>query len=216
PAFLDDYAFMIWGLLELYETTFDPVYLEKANTLNKTLLANFWDTKSGGFFFTANEAETLLVRKKDAYDGAIPSGNSVAMLNLLRLGRITASSDLEAKAARIGRAFSGDVLGSPAGFTLMISAVDFAVGPAYELVLVGNPKAKDTQEMVKAVTERFIPNKVVLMLPEGEEERIKKLASFTKDYSSINGNATAFVCSNHQCQLPTTDIQQMLSFLKEQ
>ncbi|MFX1509159.1 MAG: thioredoxin domain-containing protein [Promethearchaeota archaeon] len=215
-AFLDDYAFMIWGLLELYETTFNPDYLEKAINLNQTLLTHFWDTQDGGFFFTADDAEDLLLRKKDAYDGAIPSGNSVAMLNLLRLSRITGTSDLEFKAAKIGQAFSGDVLRSPAGFTLMIVAVDFAVGPTYELVLVANPEANDSQEMVKAITERFIPNKVMLLLPQREEKRIAKLAPFTKDYTSISGKATAYVCSNHQCQLPTTDIQQMLVLLKEQ
>jgi uncharacterized protein YyaL (SSP411 family) len=214
-GFLDDYAFVIWGLLELYETTFDPEYLEKVMTLNETVLTHFWDVKDGGFFFTADDAEELLVRKKDAYDGAIPSGNSVMMLNLLRLGRLTAIPDMEAKAARTGQAFSGDVLGSPGGFSLMITAVDFAVGPTYELVLVGSPEAKDTQEMIQAVNERFIPNKVMVLLHKGEYQRIAKLAPFTKDYTGINGNATAYVCSNHQCQLPTTDIKQMLSLLKE-
>ncbi|MFX1341614.1 MAG: thioredoxin domain-containing protein, partial [Promethearchaeota archaeon] len=96
-AFLDDYAFMIWGLLELYETTFEPEHLQKAIELNAELLTHFWDKAGGGFFFTADDAEDLLVRKKDAYDGAIPSGNSVAMLNLLRLAHVTAESDLELK-----------------------------------------------------------------------------------------------------------------------
>ncbi|MHA2429129.1 MAG: thioredoxin domain-containing protein [Candidatus Hermodarchaeia archaeon] len=92
-AFLDDYAFMIWGLLELYETTLEPEYLQKAVELNAELLTHFWDDVGGGFYFTSDDAEDLLVRKKDAYDGAIPSGNSVAMLNLLRLARITAESE---------------------------------------------------------------------------------------------------------------------------
>ncbi|MFW9934965.1 MAG: thioredoxin domain-containing protein, partial [Candidatus Thorarchaeota archaeon] len=125
PAFLDDYAFMIWGLLELYETALDPEYLEKAIALNDTLLSHFWDEKGEAFFYTADDAENLLIRKKDAYDGAIPSGNSVAMLNLLRLGRITTESELEAQAAKIGRALSGEALGAPTAFTFMISAVDY-------------------------------------------------------------------------------------------
>ncbi len=213
PAFLDDYVFMIWGLIELYETTFEPNYLEKALKLNDTLLKHFWDEKTGGFFLIADDAEDLLVRKKEAYDGAIPSGNSVAMMNLLRLGRITAITDLESKAAKIGKAFSSDVLGTPAGFTSMISAVDFAVGPAFEIVVVGNPKSPDTHSMIQAISHQFIPNKVLLVIPEGHEKQITRLAPFTRDYKSIDGKATAFVCSNHQCQVPTTDTKKMLKQL---
>ncbi len=215
PAFLDDYAFMIWGLLELYETTLTPEYLAKAIALNEILLSHFWDDKNGGFFFTADDAERLLVRKKDAYDGAIPSGNSVAMLNLLRLSRITADADLESKAAKTGQAFSSNVLGAPVGFTQMISAVDFAVGPTFEIVLIGDRTAPDTLTMIQAITNRFIPNKVLLLVPEKDEEQITQLAPFTREYTRINGKTTVYVCSNHQCQLPTTEIKKMLKQLKE-
>ncbi len=214
PAFLDDYAFMIWGLLELYETTLEPEYLQKAIDLNTELFAHFWDETHGGFFFTADDAEDLLVRKKDAYDGAIPSGNSVAMLNLLRLARITAESDLELKAAKIGQAFAGDVLSTPPGFTLMISSVDFAVGPNFEIVIVGDPAASDTQTMVKTINNQFLPNKVTLLIPTDDNgEVLMKLAPFTKDYKPIDGKATAFVCANHVCQRPTTDVKTMLKLL---
>ncbi len=214
PAFLDDYAFMIWGLLELYETTLEPEYLQKAIDLNTELFAHFWDETHGGFFFTADDAEDLLVRKKDAYDGAIPSGNSVAMLNLLRLARITAESDLELKAAKIGQAFAGDVLSTPPGFTLMISSVDFAVGPNFEIVIVGDPAALDTQTMVKTINNQFLPNKVTLLIPTDDNgEVLMKLAPFTKDYKPIDGKATAFVCANHVCQRPTTDVKTMLKLL---
>jgi len=214
PAFLDDYAFMIWGLLELYETTLESEFLEKAIALNDVLLTHFWDEKEGGFFFTADDAESLLVRKKDAYDGAIPSGNSVAMLNLLRLARITADTDLESKAVRTGRAFSSEVLGAPAGFTFMISGVDFAIGPSFEIVIVGNPAASDTQTMVKAVCDQFIPNKVTLLIPTNENAvTITQLAPFTKGYIAINGKATVYICKNHVCQQPTTDIASMMKLL---
>ncbi|MFX1492134.1 MAG: thioredoxin domain-containing protein [Promethearchaeota archaeon] len=214
PAFLDDYAFMIWGLLELYETTLEPEYLQKAIDLNTELFAHFWDETHGGFFFTADDAEDLLVRKKDAYDGAIPSGNSVAMLNLLRLARITAESDLELKAAKIGQAFAGDVLSTPPGFTLMISSVDFAVGPSFEIVIVGDLAASDTQTMVKTINNQFLPNTVTLLIPTDDNgEVLMKLAPFTKDYKPIDGKATAFVCANHVCQRPTTDVKTMLKLL---
>jgi uncharacterized protein YyaL (SSP411 family) len=213
-AFLDDYAFMIWGLLELYETTLELEYLQKTVELNTELLAHFWDDVGGGFFFTADDAEDLLVRKKDAYDGAIPSGNSVAMLNLLRLARITAKSDLESKAAQIGQAFSGDVLSAPPGFTLMISSVDFAVGPNFEIVIVGDSAAPDTQTMMRTLNDQFIPNKVTLLIPtDGKAETLLQLAPFAKDYKAIDGRATAFVCANHVCQSPTTDVKTMLKLL---
>ena len=214
PAFLDDYAFLIWGLLELYDTTLEPEYLEKAITLNEVLLTHFWDEQNGGFFFTANDAEGLLVRKKEAYDGAIPSGNSVAMLNLLRLSRITAKTDLEVKAAKTGQAFSGEVLGAPAGFTLMISAVDFAVGQGHEIVIVGNPNAQDTQAMIQAINDQFLPNKVILLIPiDKRAKTLTELAPFTKDYRAINTQATSYICTNYVCQSPTTDVKQMLKLL---
>jgi uncharacterized protein YyaL (SSP411 family) len=214
PAFLDDYAFMIWGLLELYETTLNPEYLEKAIALNDTLLSHFWDEKGGAFFFTADDAENLLIRKKDAYDGAIPSGNSVAMLNLLRLGRITAETELESKTAKIGRAFSGEVLGAPTAFTFMMSAVDFAVGPSYEIVIVGDLTKPETQRLLSAINDRFIPNKVLLLIPTDETaERITRLAPFTKDYKATNALPTAYVCTNYMCQNPTTDVKTLRNLL---
>ncbi len=214
PGFLDDYAFMIWGLLELHETTLAPEYLEKALALNEVLLSHFWDEKGGAFFFTADDAEDLLVRKKDAYDGAIPSGNSVAMLNLLRLARITTETELESKAARTGRAFSGVILEAPAGFTFMISGVDFAVGPSYEIIIVGDPAAPDTQLMVRTINNQFLPNKVLLLIPRDKTaEHITEIAPFTKDYKTIDDKATAYVCTNYRCQKPTTDVKTMLDLL---
>ena len=213
-AFLDDYAFMIWGLLELYETTLEPGYLQKAVGLNTELLTHFWDDVGGGFYFIADDAEDLLVRKKEAYDGAIPSGNSVAMLNLLRLARITAESDLESKATHIGQAFSGDVLSAPPGYTMMISGVDFVVGPSFEVVIVGDSAAPDTQTMIRTIHNQFIPNKVTLLIPTDEKaETVMQIAPFTKDYKAIAGKATAFVCANHMCQSPTTDVKTMLKHL---
>ncbi|MFW9831959.1 MAG: thioredoxin domain-containing protein [Candidatus Thorarchaeota archaeon] len=214
PAFLDDYAFMIWGLLELYETTFEPEYLEKAKALNDVLLLHFWDERGGGFFFTSDDSEDLPIRKKDAYDGAIPSGNSVALLNLLRLGRITADSDLESKAAQTGQAFSSEVLGAPAGFTFMLCGIDFAVGPSNEIIIVGNAETPEFQTMTRTISDKFLPNKVILFVPtNAKRETITKLAPFTKDYIPIDDKLTAYVCTNHVCHTPTTDIKTMLKFL---
>jgi len=216
PAFLDDYAFMIWGLLELYETTLEPIYLQRALDLNTTLLRHFWDHQKGGFYFTADDADTILVRKKEIYDGAIPSGNSVSMLNLLRLARLTANTGFEAKAAQIVRAFSEKLSEAPFAYTQMMVALDFTIGPSYEVVIVGNRHAEDTKAMFKALRNAFIPNKVVLYRPADEEASdITRIAEFTKDFVSKEGKATAYVCKNYTCELPTTDAQKMLMLMNE-
>lgn len=214
PAHLDDYTFLIHGMLELYETTFEVDYLKKALILNEYLLDHFWDKENGGFYFTADDGEALLIRQKEIYDGAIPSGNSIAMLNLLRLGRITANPDLEEKAARIGPAFFENVRQLPSAHTQLMIAVDFAVGPSHELVIVGDSRAGDTKEMLQAIGSKFLPNKVVIFLPiEIDSTEIKGISPFTTHQPSIDNKATAYVCVNYNCKLPTTDIETMLSSL---
>ena len=211
---LDDYAFMTWGLLELYEATFKTTYLETALALNSIMLDQFWDEQGGGFFLTADDGEALLVRNKDIYDGAIPSGNSVAAMNLLRLGRMTVNPALEQQAAALGRAFSGLVHQSPTGFAQLLSAVDFGVGPAYEVVIAGKPGSADTENMLAALRRAYHPNIVVIFHPMGKGEAdIVRLAPFIKTQVSLDGQATAYVCHNYACQRPTTDVEVMLAAL---
>ena len=163
---------------------------------------------------TPDYGEDLLVRMKGISDGAIPSGNSVAMLNLLRLSRMTGNPELEEKAAGIERAFSVKVRQSPSAFTQFISALDFAEGPSFEVVIVGKPGAEDTLNMLGALRKHFIPNKVVLFrLVGGEDSEIVKLAGFTQHLSPKEGKATAYVCRDHRCEFPTTDIGEMLTSL---
>ncbi|MFQ5832838.1 MAG: thioredoxin domain-containing protein [Candidatus Thorarchaeota archaeon] len=215
-AFLDDYAFLIWGLIELYETTFDPKYLELALDLNETQLKHFWDDEGGAFFFTADDSEELLVRQKEAYDGAIPSGNSVSMLNLIRLARLLGEAELENRAAAIGKAFSSEVSRTHSGFSFMLAALDFALGPSHEIVIAGQADSKDTEAMLNALRERYLPSTVVLLRTEGEvSKQIDKLAPFSKFFDIVNGAATAHVCINHNCKLPTNDVNQMLKLLDE-
>jgi uncharacterized protein YyaL (SSP411 family) len=215
PANVDDYAFLIWGMAELYETTFEASYLQSALKLNDDLLQHFWDDKAGGFYFTADDAEKLLVRQKDIYDGAVPSGNSVGALNLLRLARFTANTNLEEKAVKIGRAFSEAINQSPSAYTQLMLAVDFMVGPSYEVIIAGKSGAKDTKAMIGALRAHFVPNKVVLFRPTEEESpEIIRLAEYTKYQSSIDGKATAYVCLNYNCKLPTTDSGKMLELLE--
>jgi len=213
-ANLDDYAFLVWGLIELYEAVFDLRYLKVALELTHDTLRHFWDEDGGGLYLTPDDGESLFVRNKEIYDAAIPSGNSVAMLNLLRLGRMTPSSDLEEKAAKIGRAFSRSVKQSPLAHTQLMVALDFGVGPCYEVVIAGNSEAEDTKAMLKALRAKFLPSKVVLLNPSEEESpELAQLAEFTKEQSSTRGRATAYVCTNHNCKLPTTDVNKMLELL---
>jgi uncharacterized protein YyaL (SSP411 family) len=213
-AHADDYAFLIYGMLELYEATFEVNYLKTALELNEYLIRHFWDHNSGGFYFTADDSESLLVRQKEIYDGAIPSGNSVAMLNLLRLGRIIAKHDYEEKAAKIGQAFYRSVSQLPSAYTQLMAAVDFAIGPSYEVVIAGGSQANDTRQMLDAIRGLFMPNRIVILRPTDQKSpAIDDIAGFTRDHSSIDGKATAYVCLDYNCQLPTNDIGSVLRLL---
>jgi len=210
-AFLDDYAFLIWGLIELYEATFDVQLLQAALELNELLIKHFWEDKDGGFYFAPDDGEQLLLRHKEVYDGAIPSGNSVEILNLLRLARLTSNPEFEEKAAQTSRIFSKHVEYSPSAFTHMMSAVDFGLGPSYEVVVVGHSDKDETKAMLKALQTEFFPNKVVLFIPTNKDpSAIFQIAPFTSRMTNIQGKATAYVCQNYTCQQPTADIETML------
>ncbi|UCG51663.1 MAG: thioredoxin domain-containing protein, partial [Candidatus Latescibacterota bacterium] len=216
PGFLDDYAFLVWGLIELYETTFDIDHLKVALTLNGILDRDFWDTERGGYFFSPRDGEAMITRVKEVYDGAVPSGNSVAMLNLVRLGRMTATPELEDQAEKIGRVFYDDVTRSPSTFTLLMTAFDFGAGPSRELIIVGDPGSADTGAMLRAVHTTYSPTVVLLFKPSDEKDpEISRIAEFTSSHETPDGKATAYVCSNYACKLPTTDIDAMLGLLNE-
>ena len=213
-ANVDDYAFMVWGLIEIYEAGFNPDYLKTALDLNQDMFSLFWDERSGGFFFTPEDGEKLIIRKRQSYDGAVLSANSVAMLNMLRLARLTGSIDLEVRAAELGRAFSGIIRQMPSAYTQFMTAVDFGIGPSYEVVIAGRSDSDDTREMIKALRRPFIPNMVTILRPvEEKEPGIDRLAGFVKDHTGINDRATAYVCLNNSCRAPTTEVPEMLESL---
>ena len=162
----------------------------------------------------ADEVEMRIGRSKDIYDGARPSGNSVAALNLLRIGRITGSEELGAKADRLFKAFSGQVSPGPVAFSQLMCAVDFNVGPSYEIVIAGINGSEDSHRMLQSLRSLFAPNKVVIFRPDGESPPIVKIAEFTAPQTSLDGKATAYVCLNYACLLPTTDPDVMLAAIK--
>jgi len=211
-ANLDDYSFMIWGLLELYTAIFDIKYLNEAIEFNKTLLKHFWDELDGGFYFTADDSEKVLIREKKTYDSATPSGNSVEILNLIRIARITEDPELEVKAVKMEAIFSDNIIRTPTGHTQFINAVDYKVGPSFEVVIVGKSESSDTHEMLKAINKHYIPNKVVIF-KDSENPIANKIAGSLKFKNSIDNLATAHICSAGSCKLPTTDVNEMLRLL---
>lgn len=197
--FLDDHAFLVWGLLNLYEATFDVRHLETAIALNDEATKLFRDS-AGRFYITPENAETLLVRPREVGDGAIPSGNSVQLMNLIRLSRITANETYEKQAAELIRAASDEVSLAPVASTYLLSALDFSLGPSFEVVLSGD----DVSAMRRAVFAPFVPNKVVVHRPSGAS-RITQIAPYTEAQRAIGGKATAYVCTNYACKLPVTE-----------
>jgi uncharacterized protein YyaL (SSP411 family) len=205
-GFLDDYAFLVWGLLELYKSTFKTKYLEHAIEFTNYINQHFWDEEGLGYFLTSNDAEELLIRQKSSYDGAIPSGNSVAMMNLLKLGRITGNSQWDDMANKIQRAFSKGISSQPTAHTMFLSGLNFGLGPTYEVVIVGDLDSEDTKKMLSIINGSFNPNMVVVHKPKYDEaEDIASLAPYTSSLELIGGKTTAYVCQNFTCNLPTND-----------
>lgn len=190
----------------MYEADFDPRWLREALRLNDYLLKHFWDAANGGLFFSADDNEHLMVRPKEVYDGAVPSGNSVAMLNLLRLARLTGRAEYEARAAELSRVFGAEVRRSPSAHAQLLCAVDFAVGPASEVLLVG----EGVGEMLEAVRARFLPN-VVVLVKDGE---VGELAPFAAGYEAVEGKATAYVCTGRACSAPVTEVEGLVGLLE--
>jgi hypothetical protein len=214
-GYAEDYAFLIFGLFELYQATFNSKYLQISLELNNYLIEHFWDNKNGGLYFTSNKNEQLLTRTKEIYDGAIPSANSVSMYNFTRLARITGNVDLERKAVKLSKIFSDQINKMPSGYTQMMVGIDFAIGPSYEIVIVGDKNDKKTKEIIQSINSIFNPNKVIILKEiKSKDKLIENLIPFTKNYSQVDGQSTIYICENHQCQLPTTDIEKMEQFLE--
>ena len=215
-ATVEDYAFFIHGLIDLYEATFNPDYLKEAKRLAEEMLRLFWDESEGGFFFTARDAEKLLIRQKEIYDGAIPSGNSIAALDLIRLSRLTMEKEFESKTESLFKSFSNEISQMPNAYPQMLIALDLALGPSKEIVISGEIDSEDTKKMIRSVFKRFIPNKVVAHRPpSGKEEKIVELIPFLKEQVSLEGKTTAYVCQNYVCRFPTTSIKKLDEFLEE-
>jgi uncharacterized protein YyaL (SSP411 family) len=212
PGYLDDYAFMIDGLLTLYETTFDPRWLDRAVGLNDEVLAHFKDERDGGFFFAASDAEKLLVRAKDATDNAIPSGNSVELMNLLRLSVLLDRRDYADEAERELRAFGKQLEEAPVRCERMLAGLDFYYRRPREVAIIGTPADHSgTAALINAAWRTYVPNVVFAAITDDSSnmpELCKKIPLLAGK-TPLKGRPAAYVCRNFACQAPTSDPEEL-------
>ena len=204
PGYIDDYALMAEGCLALYDATFDARWFREARALADDMLRLFRDEERGGFFQTGSDAEELVVRPKDLYDNAIPSGNSAAAFVLLKLSRYSGETAYEEAALSALRLVADGMRGAPTGFGHALCALDFAVGPVKEVAIVGGPDHDDTRAMVDVVRGRLRPN-VVAAAASPNDRRAADAVPLLRDRPQIDGKATAYVCERFACKLPVTE-----------
>jgi uncharacterized protein len=208
-GFLDDYAYLVFGLIELYESSFEEKYLHSSVELTKIMIEEFWDRENGGFFFTTKSADDSVPRLKQTYDGAVPSGNSVALYNLLRLARISGETGFEVYANKVLKVFSDEVNGQPLGHTFLLVGLEFAIGPTFNIVLVGDISDKNTISILTTLRKMYIPNLTLTLWTPEKKSTIKGVV-----YEKINGKPTVYVCRDQTCMPPTNSIDKMLEMLK--
>lgn len=206
-AYLDDYAFLTAGLLDLYEATGDPQWLKKATELDRVLAKFYEDKKNGGFFMTSSDHEKLLAREKPNYDGAEPSGNSIAILNLLRLNEFTTDDSYRSRADKALKAFSLTLNANPNALTEMLLALDFRLDKPKEIVIVTPAgKKNDSESLLTEFRKHFLPNRILVVTEEGEGlAGHAEMVPLVQSKSALDGKVTAFVCEKGICELPTSD-----------
>jgi hypothetical protein len=205
PAFLEDYAFLVWGLIELYDATLEPGYLDDARSSSLEMIRLFSDGDTYGLFDTASDAENILVRKKGWHDGVIPSGNAVAAMNLIRLGKIAHDTRCLEEGKGILRAFMGSVTQQPMVGLHFLAALDYLSGEETEITFSGRADSPEAAEMLRAVRRRFIPG-LVLRWSRGDSGSPKVEGT---------NETTVQVCAAGACRLPVTSAGELEALLDE-
>ncbi len=215
-GFLDDYAFLIRGLLDLYETLFDTRDLRFAAELAERQLELFEDREQGAFFSTAIESgeARLLIRMKDDYDGAEPSGNSISALNLLRLERLTGRAEFGDAARRTIQAFATRIQTQPFGVPLMMCALDFSLSAPRQVILAGEKDAPETRAMLQAIRANFAPNRAILLADSSSRGLLAPALPALAGMNPIDGKTAAYVCENFVCRLPVTEVAKLVELLQ--
>ncbi len=215
-GYLDDYAFTVAALLDLYEATFDPVWFVRAKTLMDTTIERFWDPKEGGFFFTSDDHETLIVRSKNPYDNAIPSGNAVSVQNLLRLAAFTGKNEYRDRAGQTLSLFTDYMGAAPGGFGQLLCGLSWYLDSPVEIALVGDREDAITGAMLDLIDSMFLPNKVVALHdPNAWNGRTAERIPLLANRSRIDGGTTAYVCEQFACRQPVTTVDGLADLLKE-
>ena len=207
-GYLEDYACVADGLVSLYEATFERRWVEEAKTLADAMLELFWDDQRGAFYDTPSDHEELVTRPRDVYDSAAPSGNSVAVEVLLRLSVVLEREDYRERAGAVLEDLSGGMAQIPGAFGRLLSALDLYLSQPYEVAVVGEPDAPGTRALAEAAFSGYVPNKVVVGAPEGDEEAVALIPLLT-ERPMRGGEATAYVCVNHACQMPATEPEEV-------
>lgn len=212
PAYSEDYAFMIMGLTELYETTCEPDYLKKALLFADDLIKYFWDDRNGGLFIYGTDSEQLITRPKTIYDGAVPSGNSVAALYMMKLSRLTGRYDLEEKSNEILKAFSGSITAQPISHAFSLMALVFGREKGREVVIAAD-SLKKAIPFIDKLNEDFRPFTVSVFYSPGDPV-LNEIAPYLKNYSPLDGKPTVYVCENRHCNAPVTGIDDFAVLLE--
>lgn len=208
PGYLDDYAFMSVALIDLYEATFDEKWLDQADALARAMIERFWDGEGGGFYFTSAEHRDILVRTKPTYDGAEPSGNSMAALALLRLGVFFGNKGYSDKAQQVLRLNQSNLASAPRAYLKMLCAADFVLNPPKEIALVGNRDSEGVRAFVSSLHERFIPNKVIAVADSSNgAARLAGRIPLLDGKTLVRELPTAYVCRDYACQQPATTVE---------
>ena len=201
-----DYAFLIYGLISLYQATFDLTFAEDALKLQESMINEFWDDENGGFFTTGEGNDELPVRPKELYDGAIPSANSVAFYNLLCLSRLTGNPKWEEKAQALLVAFAGSINTQPTASTFFLTGLDFALRPGQDVVITGESEEANVHKLLSTMNLYFTPNKVTLVKSDQNADRLTRFAGFTDGLEVVKGEATAHLCRDGSCTGSTSDM----------
>jgi uncharacterized protein YyaL (SSP411 family) len=207
-GFLEDYAFLIWGLIELYQVDFVTYYLKMALELNELCFSLFWDEEHGAFYSTSGDCE-LPIRKKETHDGAIPSGNSIATHNLIRLARLTGRHALEERASMIFNSIGDQIKKNPLGHINMLGSFRQILSPAPNIVISGARENDTTIKMLRAIRNSRRVDIDTLLLPANDLAEMAKITEFAREFRQIGGGTTAYVCKGHECGRPTTDIEEL-------
>ncbi len=213
-GYLEDYAYVIEGLLAVYEATFELRFFTKARELANTMIAKFWDEQGGGFYFTSSDHEELITRTKDYFDNATPSGNSAAASGLLKLALLTGEQEYTRHAATILRTLRQGMSRYPSAFGYALCALDLYLSEAKEIAIVGKLGTHEVRAFLEEIYSRYIPNKVVAGSEAGDETATPEI-KLLMDRSSIDGKATAYVCRDYTCLEPATTVEDLAARLEE-